>query len=83
MSWARQMRFAKTACKFEELHLCHQFFNDLLSLFGALSPNVAKKSNKKVAKMAWEVITPKYPKKCFKTLLRQMVAVIQSNGSHT
>ena len=37
------MRFAWTACKFEGLHLCHQFFYDLLSLFGALSLNVIKK----------------------------------------
>ena len=31
------MRFAWTACKFEGLHFCHQFFNDLLRLFDAIS----------------------------------------------
>ena len=39
------MRFAQTARKFKGLHLCHQFFNDLMSLFGALSLNVAKERN--------------------------------------
>ena len=39
------MRFEQTACKFEGLHLCHEFFYDLLSLFGALSVNVVKKKD--------------------------------------
>ena len=36
------MRFVLPACKFEGLHLCHQFFYDLMSLVEAISLNVAK-----------------------------------------
>ena len=57
------MRFALTACKFEERHLCHQFFNDLLSLFGAISPNVAKKGDKKNGENGQEGHHPKIPQK--------------------
>ena len=40
------MRFALPACKFEGLHLCHQFFYDLISLLEAISLNVAKEEIK-------------------------------------
>ena len=36
------MRFALPACKFEELHLCHRLFYDLMSLVEAISLNVIK-----------------------------------------
>ena len=42
------------------LNLCHLFFYDLLSLFGALSLNVAKEGIKKMVKMVWNAITPEY-----------------------
>ena len=57
------MQFAKTACKFEELHLCHQFFNDLLSLSGAISLNVAKKGDQKNGENGLEGHHPKIPQK--------------------
>ena len=47
MQWARQMRFALPACKFEGLQLCHLFFYDLMSLLKAISLNVAKEKVKK------------------------------------
>ena len=40
------MRFALPACKFEGLQLCHQFFNDLMSLVEPISLNVAKEEMK-------------------------------------
>ena len=40
------MRFALPACKFEELHLCHRFFYDLMSLVEAMSLNVTKEEIK-------------------------------------
>ena len=40
------MRFALPACQFEGLHLCHQFFYDLMSLVEAISLNVAKEEIK-------------------------------------
>ena len=36
------MRFAVPACKFGGLHLCHQFFYDLMILLKTVSLNVAK-----------------------------------------
>ena len=42
------MRLAQAAYKFEGLHLGHQFFYDLLNLFGALGLNVAKEKIKKI-----------------------------------
>ena len=55
------MRFAQTARKFEGLHLCHQFFNDLMSLFGAFSPNVAKEGDQKSGENGLEGHHPKMP----------------------
>ena len=40
------MRFVLPACKFEGLHLCHQFFYDLMSLVEAITQNVAKEEIK-------------------------------------
>ena len=57
------MRFAWTACKFEELHLCHQFFNDLLSLSGAISLNAVKKGDQNSDKNGLEGHHPKIPQK--------------------
>ena len=48
------MRFAKTACKFDGLHLCHLFFYDLWSLFGTVSLNVAKERNQEIGKNGLE-----------------------------
>ena len=59
------MRFAWTACKFEGLHFCHQFFYDLMRLFGALSLNVMKKSDQKMARTVWKDITPEYLEKLY------------------
>ena len=41
------MRFAQTACKFEELHYSHQFFYDLVCLLVAMRVNVAEEEVKK------------------------------------
>ena len=40
------MQFALPACKFRGLHLCHQFFYDLMSLVEAITQNVAKEEIK-------------------------------------
>ena len=57
------MRFAYTACKFEGLHLCHQFFYDLMSLFGALSLNVVKKRDQENGENGLEGHHPRIPRK--------------------
>ena len=57
------MRFAQTACKFEGLHLCHQFFYDLMSLFGSLSLNVAKKRDSVNDENGLEGHHPRKPQK--------------------
>ena len=41
-------------------------FQWFVESFGAISPNVAKKGDQKVARMVWKVITAKYLKTCFK-----------------
>ena len=57
------MRFAQTACKFEGLYLCHQFFYDLLSLFGALSLNVVKKKDQENDENGLDGHYPRIPQK--------------------
>ena len=57
------MRFAQTARQFEGLHLCHQFFHDLMSLFGSLSPNVAKKRDQENGENGLEGHHPRKPQK--------------------
>ena len=52
------MRFAQTACKFEELHFSHQFFYDLMYFLVAMSVNVAEKQIKKVVRKIRRPITP-------------------------
>ena len=57
------MRFALPARKFEGLQLCHQFFYDLMSLFGSLSLNVAKKRDQEKDKNGLEGHYPIKPQK--------------------
>ena len=60
------MRFAWTACKFEGLHFCHQFFNDLLSLFDSIRLNVGKERDQEdgdFGKNGLEGHHPKIPQK--------------------
>ena len=57
------MQFALPACKFAGLHLCHQFFYDLMSLFGSLSLNVAKKRDTVNGKNGLEGYHPKTTQK--------------------
>ena len=57
------MRFAWAACKFEGLHLCHQFFCDLLSLFGALCLNVVKKKGQENDENGLDGYYPRIPQK--------------------
>ena len=77
------MRFALPACKFEGLHLSHQFFYDLISLLKALSLNVAKEEIRKIARKIWKAFTPEYLEKLYKLFPKQMAALIQSKGAHT
>ena len=55
------MRLAQTACKFEGLYLCHQFFYDLMSLSGALSLNVVKKRDRENGENGLEGRHPRIP----------------------
>ena len=75
------MRFAQTACQFKGLHLCHQFFNDLMSLFGDLSLNVVKIRDQENGGNDRLGHHPKYLEKLYKLLPCQMAAVIQSRGA--
>ena len=82
MRWDRQMRFALPACKFEGLHLCHQFFHDLMSLLEASSLNVREEEMKVIAINFMKAFTPEYLEKLYKLLPRQMATLIQPKGPH-
>ena len=71
------MRVVKTVGKFEGLYLCHLFFYNSLSLFSAVSPNVAKEGIKVMARMVSNVITPEYLKRHWELLPQRMSAMIQ------
>ena len=81
--WARQVRFALTACKFEGLHLCHLFSYDSLSLPAAKSLNVAKERIKKMAWKIWNDTTPQHLKKLWKLLSQKIATLIQSRDAQT
>ena len=57
-----------SACKFEGLLLCHQFFYGLSNLLEDISVNKAKEGIKKIAKKIWNAITPEYQEKVLKLL---------------
>ena len=69
--------------KFEGLYLFHQFFYDLLNIFGALSLSVVKKRDQENDENDLDGHYPRIPQKLYKTLPRQMAGVIQSKGPHT
>ena len=76
------MRFAQTACKFEELHFCHQFFNNLLSLFGTISPNVAKEGDLKSGDNGQEGHHPKILQKVLQNSVKiSIVKIVMSKVS--
>ena len=50
-----------------------------MSLFGA----VVKKGIKEIAIVAWKAIASEYLKKLYKSVPRQMAAVVTSKGAHT
>ena len=77
------MRFALPACKFEGLHLSHRFFYDLIFLLKAVCLNVAKEMEKKIMRQIWKAFTPEYLEQLFKSLPKQMAALIQSKGAYT
>ena len=60
------MRFALPAHIFEGLHLCHQFFYDLMSFFEALSLNVAKERNQENGENGVVGHHPRIPRKALK-----------------
>ena len=77
------MRFAYPACKFKGLYLCHQFFYDLMSLFGAFSVNVVKLRDQENGENSLEGHHSKIPPKALHIASPTGAATIQSKGAHT